>query len=116
MTFLQHRGLGFALPKAAADEKQPNQPAMPDKLQPSFADGPLTNVAKDQRTTPGLGSLVGPLGRVSRKKALLIGIKYANLAEGQLVGPHRDVLDMKKLLIGAFLTHYVSRLLTRIPS
>jgi hypothetical protein len=40
--------------------------------------------------------------RKPRKKALLIGIKYTNGDGKELNGPHKDVQDMKQVLIGKF--------------
>ena len=44
-----------------------------------------------------------PTSPIGQKKALLIGIKYEESGEaGLLEGPHEDVAELRKLLIGEF--------------
>jgi len=53
-------------------------------------------------------------GRPPKKKALLIGINYTDQHEegrlGELIGPHRDVTEMRDLLISEY-PAYVARIL-----
>lgn len=88
------------------------QPVADGQRQPMPADSnvsPTSSVDQLHTESPGVlqPTRLSPrsLRRPQRKKALLIGITYDFLEGQQLVGPHNDVLDIKRLLIGASLAY-----------
>ncbi|KAF9449428.1 hypothetical protein P691DRAFT_568176 [Macrolepiota fuliginosa MF-IS2] len=68
----------------------------------SYAVTPQAETAEDEIPPSRVSSVATFPARPPRKKALLIGIKYTTLDGKSLVGPHSDVSEMKKLLVGRY--------------